>query len=80
MLKTLLDEPYKVQVDGDRYEFASANPLLPPLKMLVFGRECAFTFDRSYIKEHLYRTEESRGYEARGDMWSPGYFHVRSGP
>ena len=35
VLNTLLDEPYKVQVDGDRYEFASANPLLPALKMLV---------------------------------------------
>ena len=30
VLKTLLDEPYKVQVDGDRYEFSSAIPLLPP--------------------------------------------------
>lgn len=80
VLKTLLDEPYKVRVDGDRYEFASANPLLPPLKMLLFGHECALTFDRSYTKELLYRTEESRGYEARGDMWSPGYFHLDLGP
>jgi predicted glycogen debranching enzyme len=80
VLKTLLDEPYKLLVDGDRYEFSSANPLLPPLKMLIFGQECAFTFDRRYTKELLYRTEESRGYEARGDMWSPGYFHVELGP
>jgi predicted glycogen debranching enzyme len=79
VLKTLLDEPYKVQVDGDRYEFSSANPLLPPLKMLLFGESCALTFDRRYSKELLYRTEASRGYEARGDMWSPGYFRVELG-
>ena len=40
----------------------------------------AFTFDRHYIKDMLYRTEESRGYEARGDMWSPGYFHMQLSP
>lgn len=79
-LKTLLDEPYKVQVDGDRYEFSSANPQLPPLKMLVFGSDAAFTFDRHYITDIVYRTEDSRGYEARGDMWSPGYFHMQLSP
>jgi predicted glycogen debranching enzyme len=76
-LKTLLGEPYRVLADGDRYEFSSANQQLPPLRMHVAGSEAAFTFDRRYTKEVLYRTEEHRGYEARGDMWSPGYFHLR---
>ena len=80
VLKTLLDEPYKLQVDGDQYEFSSGNSQLPPLRMLVFGKDSAFTFDRRYTKEVLYRVEESRGYEARGDMWSPGYFHLQLSP
>ena len=80
MLKTILDEPYKLQVDGEQYEFWSGNTHLPPLKMLIFGKDAAFTFDRHYTKELLYRTEESRGYEARGDMWSPGFFHLELDP
>ena len=61
VLKTLLDEPYKVQVMAIGMSSPARIPLLPPLKMLVFGHECALTFDRSYTKELLYRTEESRG-------------------
>jgi predicted glycogen debranching enzyme len=76
VLKHLEDEPYRVQVDADRYEFSSANAELPPLRMWVDGEESAFTFDRRYTSELLYYTEDSRGYEARGSMWSPGYFHL----
>ncbi len=75
-LKTLLDEPYRLLVDGEHYEFSSANAQLPPLRMHVPSGDTAFTFDRRYTKELLYRVEESRGYEARGDMWSPGYFDL----
>jgi predicted glycogen debranching enzyme len=76
ILGSLLDEPYKTIVVGDRYEFSSANQQIPPLRMLIQGAEAAFTFDRRYIQELLYWTEEVRGYESRGDLWSPGYFHV----
>jgi predicted glycogen debranching enzyme len=70
-----LDEPYVTTVIDDRYEFASAaSPI--PLRMLIHGTNAAFTFDRRHIQEVLYRIEESRGYESRGDLWSPGYFHV----
>jgi len=75
-LKTLLDEPYRLLVDGEHYEFSSANAQLPALRMHVPGEDTAFTFDRRYTKELLYRIEERRGYEARGDMWSPGYFDL----
>jgi predicted glycogen debranching enzyme len=36
----------------------------------------AFTFDRKVIPDFLYRTEQNRGYESQGGMWSPGYFRV----
>jgi predicted glycogen debranching enzyme len=79
VLKNVMDEPYRVQVDGDKYEFSSANRDLPPLRMLIFGDQAAFTFDRGYTHELLYRVEERRGYEASGEMWSPGYFHLEVG-
>jgi predicted glycogen debranching enzyme len=76
-LKQLHDEPYRVQVDSDEYEFSSSNVNLPPLRMLVDGNSAAFTFDRLHTHEQLYYTEDVRGYEARGGMWSPGYFHLQ---
>ena len=80
LLGTLLDEPYMLKVVGDRYEFASSDPALPPLRFSILGAEPAFTFDRKYIQELVYHTEEIRGYESRGSMWSPGYFHVQLTP
>lgn len=76
-LAVMLDEPYTVTVVGDRYEFSSANTLLPPLRIAMHGAGASFTFDRRYIEELVYHVEEIRGYESRGDMWSPGYFHVQ---
>jgi predicted glycogen debranching enzyme len=59
----------------DRYEVSSATPL-PPLRFQLYGQGSALTVDRIHIEEVLYRIEESRGYAARGDLWSPGYFHI----
>ncbi|HUS05761.1 MAG TPA: amylo-alpha-1,6-glucosidase [Bryobacteraceae bacterium] len=71
-----LEDPYVTTVVEDRYEFAAASGPPIPLRMLIYGKNSAFTFDRRQIHEVLYRIEESRGYEASGDLWSAGYFHV----
>jgi predicted glycogen debranching enzyme len=77
VLSSLQEEPYEMHVVGDRYDFGCANPALPPLRMRIEGSEQAFTFDRTFIGELVYHTEEVRGYESRGHMWSPGFFQVR---
>ena len=77
VLSSLQEEPYEMHVVGDRYDFGCANPALPPLRMRIEGSEQAFTFDREFIGELVYHTEEVRGYESRGHMWSPGFFQVR---
>ena len=68
-LATLLDEPYTVTVVGNQYEFSSANPLLPPLRMSMHGVDAAFTFDREYMKDLVYHTEQIRGYGAVRVIW-----------
>ncbi len=70
-----LQRDYTLTVVEDRYE-VSAGTELPTLRMKTVGRSPAFTFDRKTVQQVLYRTEESRGYESRGDLWSPGYFHI----
>lgn len=80
VLSTMQEEPYTLRVVDNRYELASANASIPPLRMRMHGAEPAFTFDRKYGGELVYYTEEVRGYESRGHMWSPGYFHVTLTP
>ncbi len=67
--------PYTLAVFEDQYEILSAAGV-PPLRLLLHGTGAALTIDRIRIQEIVYRIEESRGYAARGDLWSPGYFHA----
>jgi len=49
---------------------------VPPLRLATRGVPAAFTFDALTVKHLHYRLEESRGYQASGDGWSPGYFRT----
>ncbi len=63
-------------LEDDRYEVTSDTPL-PPLRFQLYGEGAALTVDRLHIEEVVYRIEESRGYAARGDLWSPGFFSLK---
>jgi predicted glycogen debranching enzyme len=71
--------PCTLTVVDDRYEI-SAGTALPPLRMQLSGAPGAFTFDRKDVRQVYYRTEAQRGYEAVGDLWSPGYFRADLAP
>lgn len=70
-----IEESYVLTAVEDRIE-VSANADLPALRMFVHGRRKAFTVEGKIISELHYRTEQSRGYESTGQLWSPGYFAV----
>jgi predicted glycogen debranching enzyme len=67
--------PYTLTVYEDQYEIL-AEPDLPALRMLLVGSGGALVVDRKRIHEVVYRIEQSRGYAARGELWSPGYFQT----
>jgi predicted glycogen debranching enzyme len=67
--------PYALTILDNRYEL-SHRPDRPKLRLFLYGQDANFTVDGKKIEEILYRIEESRGYEARGNLWSPGYFHI----
>jgi predicted glycogen debranching enzyme len=46
------------------------------LRLLLYGENRAFTIEGKRLREVLYRTEESRGYDSAGELWAPGYFRV----
>jgi predicted glycogen debranching enzyme len=49
---------------------------IPSLHLEVEDTAGAFTIDAITVQHLYYRTEQSRGYPAQGDAWSPGYFRV----
>jgi len=66
---------YALTVIEDTFEISSQTEI-PPLRLMLHGQEKSLTMDRTRFQEVLYRIEESRGYAAQGDLWSPGYFTV----
>ena len=70
--------PYTLTAIDNRLEL-SAPGNLPPLRMWLHGARASFTMEGKKLPEILYRDEASRGYQARGDLWSPGHFRVDLG-
>jgi predicted glycogen debranching enzyme len=69
------EKPYEVHVFGDRYEVIKDQET-PFLRFFAYGRESAINLVGGYAFEKYYRTEERRGYPARGWTWNPGYFQT----
>ena len=53
---------------------------MPPVRMLMHGERSAFTAEGKIIAERMHRIEHTRGYDARGSLWSPGYYRVDLSP
>jgi predicted glycogen debranching enzyme len=66
--------PYVLTAVEGRYEIAAQG--LPVLRLVMHGPSAAFTVDPRAIDHVLYRLEQARGYDAVGDLWSPGFFRV----
>ena len=75
LLSSELVKNYKFSVVDDCFE-VSAGAELPVLRMKFFDHAATFTFDRIHTPEISYAIEESRGYDFKGNLWSPGYFSV----
>jgi predicted glycogen debranching enzyme len=71
---------YTMTARGTQYEVA-AGPDLPILRLMIDGCDNAtFTADGGSHRECFFTTEAERGYEARGWVWSPGYFTIELRP
>ncbi len=65
---------YEFHAITDYYEICLAGSPLPPLRFKLWASDSSFTLQTRRLDNVLYPVEESRGYQARGDLWSPGYF------
>ncbi len=75
-----LEKPYRVTAYGGEYEI-SGEENIPPLRFRFQGPKAGFVLEGGRFKTVFYRVEQSRGYESRGPLWTPGYFRttLRSG-
>jgi predicted glycogen debranching enzyme len=71
-----LGSPYEFRSVGEKFEIALKGSTLPPLRMKLAASDATFTLKGKRLEHVLYPVEESRGYHARGDLWSPGYFKM----
>jgi predicted glycogen debranching enzyme len=67
---------YRFSAEGGRYEIAAADSDLPPLRLALGEPDAPFVLESERLAELVYRVERSRGYDAQGDLWSPGYFRA----
>lgn len=74
-VSTPLAKKYLVTVSDDGFEVCAPGTNCPSLRMSCVPHE-PFTSDRKVIDHILFRTEQTRGYESQGSMWSPGYFRM----
>ncbi len=73
-LREELPAPYTLTASEGRFEIVAA-PELPLLRLMFYGRQSALTLETSRLPNG-YLLEQSRGYEYRGTLWSPGYFQL----
>jgi len=74
-----LGEPYVLTACDNRYELRHAGDQRP-LRLQVAGRRAAFMVDARRTPDMLYPIEESRGYESRGQLYTPGEFRAELAP
>jgi len=68
--------PYEFRSVGDQHEIVLKDSSVPALRMKLHARDATVTLKGKRLDNVLYPVEESRGYQARGDLWSPGYFKL----
>ena len=69
--------PYVLTVVEDQYEISSG--IFPTLRLLLHGKG-EFIIERKKIERLSYILEQTRGYIAVGDLWTPGSFAVDCSP
>ncbi|HEX8942721.1 MAG TPA: amylo-alpha-1,6-glucosidase [Gemmatimonadaceae bacterium] len=68
---------YTMAMSGGIHVLSTDSGGLPPLRLTIHGTDGQrFMADDRVTSEFLYPVEESRGYEFRGSLWTPGHFDV----
>jgi predicted glycogen debranching enzyme len=70
-----LSTEYEVRAKSSQFEIHSGEAY-PCLRLYIHGQAARFTNDGGSVREIFYERDAERGYEARGAIWTPGFFAV----
>jgi predicted glycogen debranching enzyme len=65
---------YDFTASAGHFEIHGSSPW--SLHLHIDGQHPAFTIETHRFADVFYHIEEQRGYEAQGELWSPGYFRI----
>ncbi|HEX5060483.1 MAG TPA: amylo-alpha-1,6-glucosidase [Kofleriaceae bacterium] len=74
-VSTIVPDAYPLWCYGSRIEVVAPTPL-PSVRLLLSGQKSTFVLEPLQVPDIVYETEESRGYESRGQLFSPGRFRA----
>lgn len=66
---------YQFKADGSDFEILAGAPY-PPVRITLDGNKYEFRYNGGQAREIFYQHEAERGYQSRGQLWTPGYFLV----
>jgi predicted glycogen debranching enzyme len=72
-------QKYSAAAHGNWLEITNHSDL-PTLKVALGRTDVKIKEEAKRLPDLRFRTEESRGYDYQGDLWSPGCFHVELQP
>ena len=75
MVSTKVPDAYALEAFGARIELDAPDPL-PNLRFHMIADNSTFVIEPRAVPEVAYITEESRGYDSRGQLYSPGRFRA----
>lgn len=75
MVSTKVPDAYELEAFGARIELVAPAPL-PNLRFRMIAESSTFVIEPRAVPELAYVTEESRGYDSRGQLYSPGRFRA----
>jgi predicted glycogen debranching enzyme len=78
-VSTAVPEAYPLHALGNRIELCAPSPL-PGLRLRLEGARPSFVIEPRSVPDIAYEIEESRGYESRGQLYSPGRFRAECEP
>jgi predicted glycogen debranching enzyme len=72
-----IEGEYALRAMHGRYEVEdTVNTALPPLRLKIVGGSSKFSIDERRVRNVRYLIEQARGYDASGDLYSPGSFQA----
>jgi len=79
MVSAKVPDAYPLEALGARIELDAPDPL-PNLRFRMIAEKSTFVIEPKVVPELSYLTEESRGYDSRGQLYSPGRFRAELEP